>query len=235
MEPDRDSAGEARQQTIASLKEMIAGVGQPAAADAPTPSNDHPAREDSDRRDSIRHESAPHSRTGEASTSLDGVITDVDLAREIALNRLTVRARSRLELRRDLIRRRVDPDVADQVLERLEAVGLVDDAEFARQWVASRRELRSLSKARLRHELSQVGVASAVITTVLNDLDDDDAGMATNLARRRIRPMLDLDDSTIIRRLSGQLMRRGFSPSQARSAVMTALDEARSGEDPSAQ
>src|SRR5215213_6281976 len=57
------------------------------------------------------------------------------VARSIALDRIAARARTRHELAQALKSRNVPPQVAEQVLDRLQEVGLVDDAAFAEAWV----------------------------------------------------------------------------------------------------
>ena len=63
-------------------------------------------------------------------------------ARALCLRLLTARARTRAELSGQLAKRGYPDDVSDRVLDRLAAVGLVDDADFAEQWVQSRRAQR---------------------------------------------------------------------------------------------
>ncbi|MDP9443359.1 MAG: recombination regulator RecX, partial [Actinomycetota bacterium] len=60
------------------------------------------------------------------------------VARALALRRLNAQPRTRAELEQTLAQRSVPPEVAAGVLDRLEQVGLVDDAAFARSWVESR-------------------------------------------------------------------------------------------------
>src|SRR6202046_1664330 len=59
-------------------------------------------------------------------------------ARALCLRLLTGRSRTRAELSGQLAKRGYPDDVSARVLDRLAAVGLVDDADFAEQWVHSR-------------------------------------------------------------------------------------------------
>ena len=79
------------------------------------------------------------------------------VAREIALRQLTVRARTRAELARALARKNVPEEVADSVLDRLTEVGLIDDAVFARDWLAAGAR-RQRSRRVLLGELAEKGV-----------------------------------------------------------------------------
>ena len=156
-------------------------------------------------------------------------ITDLEQARNIALHRLSTRARSTSELKKDLLQRHVDEKVADQVLARFVEVGLVDDESFAREWVASRRTTKSLSAARLRRELTQKGIQPSVIDEALGEAAGSEAEIALDLARKRAKSLVGKDRATMTRRLAAQLERRGFSPAVVRRAVIQAVDEAADG------
>ena len=56
-------------------------------------------------------------------------------ARAVCLRLLTARARTRAELVGQLAKRGYPDDVSTEVIERLSEVGLVDDEDFAEQWV----------------------------------------------------------------------------------------------------
>src|ERR1700742_5167899 len=92
-------------------------------------------------------------------------------ARALCLRLLTARARTRAELARQLAKRGYPADVSASVLDRLTAVGLVDDTDFAQQWVQSRRANAGKSKRALAAELHTKGVDNDVISTVLATID----------------------------------------------------------------
>src|ERR1041384_2065669 len=83
----------------------------------------------------------------------------VQRARDICLRPLTARPRTRAELRQALLRKEIEEDVADQVLNRLDEVGLVDDAAFAELWVRSRHTHQGVGRRALAMELRPKGVA----------------------------------------------------------------------------
>lgn len=148
----------------------------------------------------------------------------VEVAKEIALRRLTVRARTRAELGADLARRNVPPEVADEVLDRFEEVGLVNDADFARLWVSGR---SGASSRRLRDELRAKGVAAEDIEAALGEVDDEaDLAAARTFAAKKLRTSGNLDQLVRDRRLVGALARRGFGS----GIVAQVLREVRAGE-----
>ena len=112
------------------------------------------------------------------------------------------------------MRRRGAPaDVAAEVADDLVARGYVDDASFARQWVASR-AARGYGAARLRMELRARGIASPIISAALSTLGGDDAvSRARETARRRLPALRRGRADRVAPRLRDYLLRRGFSTS----------------------
>jgi len=95
------------------------------------------------------------------------------IARSVALRQLTAAPRTRAQLAEAMARRNVPDEVAEEVLERFEAVGLVDDAEYARMWVESRHSGRGLARRALEHELRTRGVDPVLAREAAGQLDDD--------------------------------------------------------------
>lgn len=154
----------------------------------------------------------------------------VAVAREIALRQLTVRARTEAELRTALARRNVPVEAVDEVVARFSDVGLLDDAAYARDWVAGG-ERRLKSRRSLTQELSAKGVDRETIEGALAGLDDEaELEVARALARRKAAATLGLDYSVRYRRLAGALARRGFSGSVVAMIVREALLEPTDGE-----
>ena len=133
------------------------------------------------------------------------------VARTIALRKLTTRARTRHELDQALEAKNLPPSVKDAVLDRMQEVGLVDDASFAADWVASRQQRRHLSRRALRKELESKGVGRGDIDRALNEVDfDSELSTARDLVERKRATMSGLERGVQYRRLAGILGRRGF-------------------------
>ncbi|GAA4791535.1 hypothetical protein GCM10023200_28480 [Actinomycetospora chlora] len=155
------------------------------------------------------------------------------VARTICLNLLTTRARSRAELADGLARRGVEDDVAGRVLDRLDAVGLVDDAAFAEQWVSSRHRHQGLGKRALAGELHRKGVDRETATTAIDEIGrDDERARARELVERRLPSLARHDDTVASRRLVGMLARKGYDAGVAYAVVREALS-GRDAPDPS--
>ena len=104
------------------------------------------------------------------------------------------------------------PEATQQVLDRLEAVGLVDDEKLARDWVESRQARRHLSRSALRRELQAKGVNRDDIEAALEQVSrDDELRAARALAGKKLDAMAGLGHDMKRRRVAGALARRGFS------------------------
>ena len=105
-------------------------------------------------------------------TSKSAELSREEQARALCLRLLTARARTRSELAGIQLTKRGHPDyVSTHVLDRLAEVGLVDDADFAEQWVRSRHVNAGKGKRALAAELRTKGVDNNVITAALADID----------------------------------------------------------------
>ena len=148
-------------------------------------------------------------------------------ARNLCLRLLTARARTRSELAAQLTKRGYPDDVGERVLDRLADVGLVDDRDFAEQWVRSRRINAGKGKRALASELRTKGIDDELIADALADID---AGAERTRAEqlvadklRRERLSDDTDDTKVARRLVAMLARRGYGQSMAFDVVKVAL------------
>ncbi|SON62354.1 Regulatory protein RecX [Mycobacterium simulans] len=147
-----------------------------------------------------------------------------ELARAFCLRQLTARARTRAELAGQLAKRGYPDDISNRVLDRLAAVGLVDDTDFAEQWVQSRRANAGKSKRALAAELHTKGVDNDVITTGLGGIDAGaERARAEQLVRARLRRETLADEARVSRRLVAMLARRGYSQTTACEVVVAEL------------
>lgn len=144
----------------------------------------------------------------------------------MCLRLLTARARTRAELADKLTKRGYPDEVSNRVLDRMTAVGLVDDADFAEQWVRTRRVHAGKGKRALAAELRTKGVDDEVIAAALADIDGGaERDRAEQLVRTKLRrEKLDGDDDLkVSRRLVAMLARRGYHQSLAFDVVSVEL------------
>jgi regulatory protein len=146
------------------------------------------------------------------------------VAREICLRQLAVRPRTRAELAAAMRRRGVTDEVAEQVLDRYDEVGVIDDEAFARAWVTSRHAGRGLARRALAGELRRKGVAADAVGEALGELDEaTEEATARALVERRLRVERRDQPEAVLRRLVGMLARKGYPPGLAIRVVKDAL------------
>lgn len=146
-----------------------------------------------------------------------------------ALRLLRYRPRSEHELRERLLAKEHPAGAVDEAVDRIRAWGLINDADFAEEWVRGRRRRRGRSRGALERELRDKGVAEAHIAGAVADIDDsDERDRATELIRERLsrRPLgsgIAHDMQGERRRLVAFLARRGYPTGLAMSVVTAEL------------
>jgi len=132
-----------------------------------------------------------------------------ELAYQKALKFISYRHRSEVEIRRNLTTHKYPQEVIDVAIERLQNNGLVDDTQFAQNWVDNRNEFRPRSKKALEMELRTHGVNLETIHQAVDGLDEDELAYQAGLKQSRKYSELDWD--SFRRKLTGFLARRGFN------------------------
>ena len=123
-----------------------------------------------------------------------------------AVDLLARRPHFKRELGRKLSARGFGSAEIEEVRERLEAVGLLDDLECSKGMVEGVWRRRGYGPVRMRAELEKRGVESGIIDTVLRDSSRDEVDLAVETARRRLRLSTPSRDA-----LARHLGRKGYS------------------------
>lgn len=140
---------------------------------------------------------------------------EIDKAYNRALGLLARRTRSQWEMHEYLRRKNYEPDLIDAVLNMLIDRNYIDDADFARRWVESRRLLKSTSKRKLTVELKQKRVSEEVIRQVLSEDETDELEVIKDLIAKKRTQSRYQDETKLIRYLSSQ----GFSYGDIKQAL----------------
>ncbi|WP_152627463.1 regulatory protein RecX [Streptacidiphilus melanogenes] len=177
------------------------------------------------RRSSRRHTRRASEEEGDEARRDKAPTDPASRARDICLRLLTGSARTRKQLADTLRRKEIPDEVAEQVLDRLTEVGLIDDAAYARSWVEQRQRNRGLARRALAGELRAKGVDSALVAEAVAEVDpDDEEAAARRLVERKLASTRALDRQVRLRRLAGMLARRGYPEGLALRVVRAALD-----------
>ena len=151
--------------------------------------------------------------------------------RHRALLLLDQRARSRHELQERLVSLDFDIRVIADVLDELEQSRLVNDHDFAMEWVRQRHELRGKSRSVLDQELQRKGISPEHRAAALEQVDDDaeyDCAreLAMKKARQITKPPADYaEQEKYLRRIVGVLARRGFVSGMSFAIAKEALEQ----------
>jgi regulatory protein len=138
---------------------------------------------------------------------------------------LARRPRSEREIRRRLAQRRCDAPIVEETVERLRALGLIDDAAFALAWAESRDRSGPRSRRVVAGELRAHGVDASIARDASATIDEEDA--AYRLAQKRAVVLRDADLRAFSERLGGYLQRRGFGWDVVRDTVRRCWAESR--------
>jgi regulatory protein len=145
-------------------------------------------------------------------------------ARGLVLDALARAARTRGQLAQLLARKGVEPELAEEVLERYAELGLVDDAAYAEAFTRSRHEHQGLGGRAIAFQLRRRSVPDELVREALASLDSDqELDTARRLARERQARMAGLPREVQVRRLAGFLARKGYGGEVAGRAVREAL------------
>ena len=137
--------------------------------------------------------------------------------REIAVRYLSRREYGIEELKRKLIQRGAEADIADQVVSDCAEQNLVSDERFTEMYVRMRIR-RLFGPLKIRGELRQRGIADRVIAEGMQVDQEIWLDGATQWAARRVRGELDFAGRAKLHR---SLMNRGFSHEQASTALQS--------------
>jgi len=144
-----------------------------------------------------------------------------------ALRLLGYRPRSEREMRDALHTRRVPEEVANETLERLRGLRLLDDRAFAESWTESRQRNSPRSRRLLLAELAQKGVKGKAARESVEAVDEEEAALLA--ARKRALGMKQVEFADFRRRLGDFLARRGFDYETCNVAIKRLWGEVNGG------
>lgn len=134
-------------------------------------------------------------------------------AKKFSFRLLKVRGRSENEIRERLRQKEFSGPIIEQTLQYLHQMRLVDDRQFAKEWISTRGE-RSFGLRRIASELKQKGVADEIISEELERLRDSrpEEKIICALAKEQMKRCQDIDKERARQRVFQYLAHRGFNP-----------------------
>lgn len=136
----------------------------------------------------------------------------VDQGLKIALNYLSPALRTTKQVRDRLKQKKVDDEVIDQVVAHLQGQQLLNDAVYAKHFVATKQIFNPKGPRGIAQELKQAGVAEEIVEEALSAYSEESQfdvalKMAEKMAKTHRR------DSTVIRqqKVAQGLVQKGFS------------------------
>ncbi len=157
--------------------------------------------------------------------------SDPEAAREAALQLLERVRRTRFQLEAKLRERGFREDVIATLLDRLTAVGLVDDLGYAQAFLRERMTRRGAAWRRLELELRRRGVSTEIVVQARESTWEELGGKESEAAAaRRILTQVGgryrkLDPRARKRRLAALLARRGFEWATIAEVLGGTLDQ----------
>ena len=142
-----------------------------------------------------------------------------------AVKSLAERPRSRKEIERLLNAAHFDASVTELVLYKLEKENLLDDRDFAEQWVLSRS--RKYGAARIRNELRIKGIDPDTAEAAMHCCpEENQLNQAVAFAIKKISSLQnDSDPYRFKKRVLSSLIRRGYSWDIAAKAYNEAIEQ----------
>ena len=155
-----------------------------------------------------------------------------EAAKQKTLRFLSIRPRSKKEIRDYLLRKEYSTEIADRVVARLESLKLLDDEAFARMVCRDMLARKPVGEKLLRQSLFKKGVPKVLIDTIAAEFftAESDLLMAVKAAERQLerveRTSKRLDDIHVKKKILDYLVRRGFDFDTAMNATKKLLSKA---------
>jgi regulatory protein len=137
-----------------------------------------------------------------------------------ALKYISYKPRTKSEVVKKLKEYDFNQDIISIVLEMLIEKGYVNDLQYAKNWVENRSVNKPRSKKLITWELKNKQIGEDIISEVTGEMVPEEE-LAMLAAEKYARRLSGYEKEVFFRRLSGYLIRRGFSYSTVNSTVQS--------------
>ncbi len=197
----------------------------PAAVDRFTAASDASDASDADANaNEVDIEIRVSEQADDGAAAASDTLDQAERAEKVLLHRLRGRSLSTVEALLVLNATGVDSGEASEIIEKFTELNYLDEVKLADQIIHSHNVRKGLGRTGVEAEMRRRKLDPSVMMDKLEELPDDEAERAIDLATKRIGQLERYDDQTIDRRLTGFLMRKGYSSAAVRLAVRAAMD-----------
>ncbi len=142
-------------------------------------------------------------------------------AREAALRLLSYRRRTEKELADRLLKKGFSGSSVENTIHRMQSLGLLDDLEFARDWVKQCIERNPLGRRKVEEKLRVKGIPGDLSERVAGEFfkDLDEVAVAKSLLSKRFWRYRNLERYKALKGMSDFLFGRGFDWETINQAV----------------
>ena len=137
-------------------------------------------------------------------------------ANEKALNLITYRDHSKKELREKLSRT-YSAETAEEIAEKMQEAGLVNDEEYARKYADELLRKKHMSMRGIEFKLREKGISSEIIQIIKEELEFDPVSEIQQVLAKKYPSYLQ--DEQIKKRAIAALQRLGWSWSDIKNAM----------------
>lgn len=130
-----------------------------------------------------------------------------------AIRFLARRPRSEKEVRENLHKKKIEPDVLEKVINKLKVQKFINDEEFAAWWIEQRTRVTPRSMRLIKLELIQKGVSKDTIESRIKNYESrgSDLQTAEKIIEKKFAKYQHLSRDEIYQKLGGHLARKGYN------------------------
>jgi regulatory protein len=141
-----------------------------------------------------------------------------------ALKFISYKPRTSFEVIKKLREKDLNEDAISIIIDKLIEKSYVDDLQYAKNWVENRSINKPRSKKLIKWELKNKQFSEEIISEVTSEMLPEEK-LAILAAEKYARRLSGFEEDIFTRRLSGYLMRRGFTYSTVYSTVKRIRNE----------
>ena len=146
-----------------------------------------------------------------------------------ALRFLARRPRSEKEVRDNLQKKKIEPDVLEKIIVKLKEQKFLNDEEFASWWIDQRTRISQKGMRVIRLELLQKGIEKDIIDAATGDRQaatrETDEETARKIVEKKFVKFKNLPREEIYKKLGGHLARRGYNWDTIKASIDEAMAE----------